>query len=514
VSVGSSAIGVADTNSGSNGILGYDGLGYFKGSMDEVRIYSRVLSATEIAALHKAGGARQESSATLGFGSSISSGLVTHWSMDDFDLGSQVTDRSSSNNHGYFNGGATSSAKTPGKLGQAISLDGSNDYVRGTTVINIPAATLSAWVYVRSVPTQKSMVMGFADGNGAGIYDKDLYIDTDGKLYFYVYDGAGKTTSAPSAAIPLNTWTHVSGTTDGTTARAYVDGIQVGSVPAGATYTSYSVPNTLVGGTSSGFPGYISATIDDARVYNRALSAAEIKQLSNVGIHKTNVSAQTLSNGSTLARGLIGYWSFDGADFTDRVYDRSGQAGHGWVSGAATTSIKIPGKSKQAITLDGVDDYIQTAFSQSVLPATITAWVKVSASDLQACDGAVFNRGAGSNVTGINIAACGDVTRLGYHWNADGSAYNWIGGPLVPTDKWFLSALVVEATKATLYAYSSDGLNSAVNNIAHTTATFDDFEIGRDNISGREFKGAVDEVRIYNRALSQTEILQLYNLHK
>jgi len=56
------------------------------------------------------------------------------------------------------------------------------------------------------------------------------------------------------------------------------------------------------------------------------------------------------------------------------------------------------------------------------------------------------------NVSGLNIASCSDATRLGYTWNDDSNTFDWTGGPLVPTGKWFLAAIVVEADKATAYA--------------------------------------------------------------
>jgi hypothetical protein len=71
-----------------------------------------------------------------------------------------------------------------------------------------------------------------------------------------------------------------------------MDGVQVGSVAAGDTYTGYSVPNVLVGGVPSiavcGLAGGTTrlpagTKIDDPRVYNRALSAQEVKQLYDMG---------------------------------------------------------------------------------------------------------------------------------------------------------------------------------------------------------------------------------------
>jgi hypothetical protein len=154
----------------------------------------------------------------------------------------------------------------------------------GSVVVNAPEVTVSAWVNLASYPSSNSpynQVIGFENGLGSGTLDKDLYVGNDGKLYFYVFDGAGKVTT-PSAALPIGTRHHVVGIADGTNAHTYIDGVLVGSVAVGPTYAGYSVPNVFVG---SGAPGFaLNATIDTVCVYNRALSASEVAQLYQLGI--------------------------------------------------------------------------------------------------------------------------------------------------------------------------------------------------------------------------------------
>ena len=72
-------------------------------------------------------------------------------------------------------------------------------------------------------------------------------------------------------------------------------------------------------------------------------------------------------------------------------------------------------------------------------------------------------------------------------------------------------ALTIQPDKATLYVYSdTNGLQSGVNNISHVPQTIDALEIGSDSVDyARTFNGLVDDVRIYNRALTAQEILDL-----
>src|SRR5262245_55089447 len=56
---------------------------------------------------------------------------------------------------------------------------------------------------------------------------------------------------------------------------------------------------------------------------------------------------------AALADGLVGYWSFNGPDVTDKVYDRSAQGNHGYFNGGSTSSAKTIGKLGQALSFDG-----------------------------------------------------------------------------------------------------------------------------------------------------------------
>jgi hypothetical protein len=83
------------------------------------------------------------SSANLQTGSTLSDGLVGLWTFDGGDVTTVVADRSGQNNNGYFYGGATSSAKIIGKLGQALNFDGTSNAVV-TSSMDMPGQQISA----------------------------------------------------------------------------------------------------------------------------------------------------------------------------------------------------------------------------------------------------------------------------------------------------------------------------------------------------------------------------------
>ena len=78
---------------------------------------------------------------------------------------------------------------------------------------------------------------------------------------------------------------HVAATFDGTTMRLYINGVQEGgdlTVPAGTTIATNNLP-LMIGGQDGTAPGrYYQGWMDEARVYNRALSATEILRLAGV----------------------------------------------------------------------------------------------------------------------------------------------------------------------------------------------------------------------------------------
>jgi hypothetical protein len=97
---------------------------------------------------------------------------------------------------------------------------------------------------------------------------------------------------------------------------------------------------------------------------------------------------------------------------------------------------------------------------------------------------------------------------LRYHWNDNG--YNFGSNLILPDNQWSHVAMVVTPTGVTLYLNGK----AAVNNYTVAVEAFDaPFKLGHDNGS-RYFKGNIDEVCIYNRALSQAEIREQMHLTK
>jgi len=254
-------------------------------------------------------------------------------------------------------------------------------------------------------------------------------------------------------------------------------------------------------------PTNASSTPNTSIEINVSISEVNISEI----IYNWNGTNYTIYNNS-----LVLMMNFDNVsalgENSTYVVDVSGNGNNGTMnsSGPNWTS---SGRYGGAFEFDGVDDFINiSAFNYAFTELSILAWAYVDTP--ASCKGLVYSRG--TSVTGLELGGCTDSTRLGYTWNDDENTYNWGGGPLIPTSEWFLAALIVNSTQATIYAVSSNGSASGTNVLAHTSTTIDDLKIGQDDAGGRFFNGSIDEVRIWNRSLSSDEIYQqyVYDLNK
>src|SRR3989344_3197011 len=250
----------------------------------------------------------------------LTNGLVGYWSFDGKDMaGVTAYDRSGNANNGTLTGGP---ARVQGKIGQGLSFDGSDDAVAmgvnaiGPDINGASAITVCGWVKLDTAPSDGAALFASFAGGGSTMID----IGFKSTLLAYVA-GRSQTTDAYQqvngvTAISLNTWAFVCGVWDYPNDKifVYLNSIlnNSGTVTFGA--TTYTHTNATVGSDSISFNDastLVDGLIDDVRVYNRVLSADEIKRLYKIG---ATLKINTSINNDSLQKGLVGYWSFDGKD--------------------------------------------------------------------------------------------------------------------------------------------------------------------------------------------------------
>jgi sugar lactone lactonase YvrE len=223
----------------------------------------------------------------------------------------------------------------------------------------------------------------------------------------------------------------------------------------------------------------------------------------------TAYSANVLSpNPSTLpvqvadAIGTVAWWPLDEASGL-LARDAGGS-----FDGVLENATWVTGRSGSAVNFNGSNGDVQfPALNLNTNTVTITAWLRRSGTQPNTA-GIVFTR-AGNSIAGLNF---GTANELRYHWNDVAATYNFNSGLVPPDNAWAFVALVVEPARAVLYLNTGSGLRSATNTTTHAIEEFNGSGyFGWDpNSATRRFKGALDEVRICNRALTAAEIQALY----
>lgn len=207
---------------------------------------------------------------------------------------------------------------------------------------------------------------------------------------------------------------------------------------------------------------------------------------------------------SAAETGLVGHWDFDeGSGST--VNDTSGSKFDGQVHNAEWAKA---GKGS-ALRFNGTDSYVDcgknNALTNLTGDITILAWVKLEASPFP------------NNTTNWHIVHCEDYGQGGYMLRVDGSTSkltyrtnqgkaNQYGFSRVSLDNntFHHVAVVKKGEKATYYVDSMPDLEFAVKDPLPSTVPF---RIGSE---GQSFQGLIDEVKVYSRALSISEILRQY----
>lgn len=203
---------------------------------------------------------------------------------------------------------------------------------------------------------------------------------------------------------------------------------------------------------------------------------------------------------SSLNDSLVAYYLFNG-----NVNDESGNGNDGTVHGASLTEDRF-GKVNSAYSFDGVDDYVDTSVGED-LPQTVAAWVKPDSSAQNAFMTVLDSDRCGYYGQGIEISYPGRTPQL-FQVDTHNSFYDT--ERRVEWDVWQHVVAVYTSGNVRFYhngilIHSQDYSQGDLDGKAYTIGNH-----CRPN-SGH-FKGAIDDVRIYNRALSESEIQELYEL--
>ncbi|TXL13492.1 hypothetical protein BMR06_16780, partial [Methylococcaceae bacterium HT5] len=220
---------------------------------------------------------------------------------------------------------------------------------------------------------------------------------------------------------------------------------------------------------------------------------------------------------ASLTDGLVAYYQFD-----NNASDSSGNGNDGVERGGITYTDGVQG---QAVKFDGVDDYIYVNHDESLNVSrdfSISFWI-YRATDNGIQDVLVKGRDCSNhymfNASGSNAGSRGQAFNVG-------NGYSWCDGVSVsasfPINEWHHVTGIIDNTNGVIKYYLDGELASEKSIPPYSTTNSYPLIMGRhftsrDGHSGiykYQFKGMIDEVRIYERALSETEIQEVHVMSK
>jgi glucose/arabinose dehydrogenase len=217
-------------------------------------------------------GADQTLTANFAASSGPPPGLVAAYGFDEAS-GTTVKDASGNGNDGTISNATRTAA---GKNAGALSFNGTS------ALVTVPAApsldlttgmTLEAWVNPSALGGSWRTVI-FKERTGGMLYSLYANNGSANRPVGQVFLGGAEQNAVGTAALPLNTWTHLAATYDGTALRLYVNGALTSTLAVSGALTKTTSPLRIGGNSIWG--EYFSGLIDDVRVYNRPLTAGEI----------------------------------------------------------------------------------------------------------------------------------------------------------------------------------------------------------------------------------------------
>jgi len=498
VQVGSGT-GAANTSTLKGVGMLYSGNGGYarnNGFIDDFKVYPYARTAAQIKTDYTSRGSVKGSSITMGGNNEtmkqLSNGLVGYWKMDE-SAGGTAVDSSGNGNSGTYTNGATN---TTGKFGNGGSFDGSNDYVDvGTsTSLNIQSKiTIAAWVKANS-GYQNTFRTIVNKANGTAGNQRQYELRTEAStgypaLYLNCTDGTYKAVIGTSI-LTAGSWYHVVGSFDGATEKLYINGTLVAS-----TITTCDIRTTSGNLNIGSFPtnsGYYNwpGSIDEGRIYNRALSPAEVAQLYE------------------WAPGPVAHWKMDEGT-GGYAEDTSGNNNRGTLTNNPTWT---KGRFGKGLSFDGSDDYVIAENSNSLnitSSLTLEAWVNQSAYGVYNVILSKWVAATGRRQYMLGIYTDG----IPFFAVRDANVLH-SGTTVTQLNTWYHIAGVYNSSSQTMDIFVNGKKDSTTKTSGVPTAlpsTISNFEISGYGMVYELFRGKIDDVKIYNYARTQKQIISDMN---
>jgi len=432
----------------------------------------------------------------------VANGLIAYWPLD-----SNARDYSGYNNNGSaFN--VISVADRFGNPNHAFYFNGFNSYIKVPDNASLRLSntdfTLNAWVRIDTLNTSygSNILSKHTSGvNDGWSWSITGYASNPAGVVFFG-PGGGSANAFGTHVLTTGQWCMVTSVYSASSQQLsiYVNGV-LDNVTSGVATPNSAINATLFIGRDTTNQYFFKGALDELRIYNSALSISSIQQLYNTSANPAN--------------NLIAYWPFNNS-----ASDSSGNHNNGTAYNVTSVADRF-GNPNHAYHFDGSTSYITVPDNVSLRLSntdfTLNAWVKMDS----------YNSSYGSNIlskhtSGVNDGWSWSIT--GYSSSPTGVVFygpgggntNAFGTQALTTGQWYMITSVYSAANQQLSIYVNGVLDNVTSGVATPNSAINaTLYIGRDYVgspsNGYFFQGTMDEVTIYNSALSVSTIKQLYS---
>ena len=456
----------------------------FPGYIDEVGVWNRVLTASEIAELfnHQVG-----QTYPFGVRATLLTQIGAYWKLDGNSTDELATANGTDTNVTYSVGN--------GKLSQGAGFDGTTSKVVLPNVASLKPTTITASAWIKTTEAGSYRTLVNSTHQVSTVCGWELRKNSSNKLEFLVgnntnlVQGSGYQFSASTQNINDGVWHHVCGTYDGGYVRTYIDGVLDGAVAfAGGAIAYDSDPrvrigvNNYVGSTEVYF---WSGALDEIGVWSRALDAEEILSLYNAGLGEQ----YPFTTPAPTTTSITAYYKMDGSSVDSLgTYSGSDSAGltYSGANGIINSGVGGFSSASTRITLSGIPALPRYSISMWINPTSLTG---------TGYGGLLTQSGT---YTALYLRSTGKI--VFYFSSADHAST-----ASITLGVWTHVVLTANPLGWSLYlngVLDSSGV-AAVTSIAPT-------QIGND-AANDYYNGAIDEIGLWSRVLTATEVTALYN---
>ena len=493
---GTGASGISDiSNTSAELLFGQygDNTSKFNGKLDSVTMWDRIVSVDEVTQLYNSGtGAQYPFTGTF-------SSAINQLGVDNGTL---------------MNGCYLSD----GKIGQAFTFDGINDFVLLPTNSMRFTGDFSYSFFVSLGNTSGTQTVFSCENylsNENG--DRGYIINfTNGLLKFLgYYNSTVIINSSSTTTVTANTWNHFVVTKTSSQVKIYMNGV----LQTTTNYTGIIAYNSVVypsigvtykqNNVNNNNYSYISAgsKIDALTAYQKELTQSEITELYNSGNGKQITTTPIVQSGLVLNLDASRTSSYPntGTTWTDI-------SGNGY-NGTMTNGPIFGTASGGAITFDGVNDYVDTGLQYSLTSSTnftIGIWFKG------------FGRSSSNDILVLNYSG----TPVGWaiyqsntgkfmcfsrdNNNVETSYINSITS--TNTNQWFYGVYKKSGNQFSLYI--NGVLEATTNANLGNISISNGMRIANHTVISQPYLGSIGSVKVYNKSLTDSEVLQNFNATK